>query len=485
MYDGKRVIIQPDASITVIQKESKAKIDMIEYNMRIALSKETIIPKIPSGSSIEKTRVRFTFRHVSGLYQIDMTQDTISNKIAFQFELEFLRKPTVDEIIALIAKFNKVRTNAQVGQNIVNRFNKVFENGYNKNPTFAFGGGRMPKSIKRHNIPYLTSYVVFPKPDGVSYFMFVIESGIYILNMTSLKKLGDIPNKSLLNTVILGELMDNNKFLAFDTLFYGGVDVREKDLFERLDYIKKIKDTYSSMTYFEQLPYFYNEEISISVQQAFNYMNELLPKNDGIIFRASYLPFVNNFAYKWKPMKHITIDFSVENVSDDTYKIFTYGDKNKELFTGTTAYPTNGIVTISKSVCQSLVGNDKIPDGTIIEFKYENGFKPVRTRPDKIKPNYIEVAKSTWEDIIDPISETQLLELTKYVLKPGDDFHNVHVVCTYLKLTNDPTIFNDLSSFLESSLITSIFFDVTYKGFHSGIRSTIILSLYEYFNVEK
>jgi hypothetical protein len=94
---------------------------------------------------------------------------------------------------------------------------------------------------------------------------------------------------------------------------------------------------------------------------------------------------------------------------DDQYYSLNVINKNNELeyFTDISE-PENKIYLIPKS--ENFKKND------IVEFEWNSEnkkFLPIRIRNDKIKPNFIEVARNIWNEIVNPITEKEFLTLFK------------------------------------------------------------------------
>ena len=120
-----------------------------------------------------------------------------------------------------------------------------------KNPIIIFN---KPYNLKRENFPLLleNNFLVFPKLDGVRYFMYVTEGFVYLINYTEFIKIGEI-DESLNETIIDGELIEN-KFYPFDLLFYRSRDFRHKTRLERIDIIQEFHNEINQKGENENIP---------------------------------------------------------------------------------------------------------------------------------------------------------------------------------------------------------------------------------------
>ena len=468
-------IISSTGEVTVIKKKNKGHVDLLDHGLRISLNSETILDGVPLQNMHDKVhtkqRVRNVFTANSGSYKIDLTKDTVlikskygkrdRHKDIFQYEVEYLIKPTFEQVMEMAAYLSGLNKNLQYNQYIVELYNKNFNLTY-QNRTIAYDGGAMPKNIKPFNIPYLTNYWTLVKPDGVSFFMFFSQHGVFMINKTTVYQVSQQPIQSLVNTVILGEWMEKTgTYLAFDTLIYHNEDVRQHFFDKRYTYIqdlaRSLQKEQLSFKY-EVLKCFTSDNVNENISGVFAHMNkEYRPDEvDGIIFKSPHEPFTSKFLYKWKPPQHNTIDFKTKLIGPDKYSLYSYGPGPTVppvLFTGTEEFPLDGSTVIPPQTVSEITGGETIiPDDSIVEFKYESmKFIPTRVRYDKVKPNFIGVAKGTWEDIKKPLSKEELLQLTVHTLDPAEPVqYNAMVVCNFLNITNDIRVFHELSSYLGS-----------------------------------
>lgn len=388
-----------------IMKTRKYKIDYKEYGIRVDLSKEKYIEKIPCNSKLilEKDRERIIFFDDTNFIKVDVTKDIVSDNIHYQAEIEFLRKPTIGELSNIIQYFSNINLKLKLYQKLVYDINKL-DHRRRKSPELF--SPSMPKSIKEEDIKHLHKYAITNKPDGVSlYLTFTINGNYYVgKTQTELFDINTIP--SLIGSVILGEKMKNGDFIVYDILRYKFKNIQRNYIIKRYEILKIVLSELNMYSNIKLLPIFYKKSLKNNIEDVFEYIKNIDYKNDGIIFKPLLKPHYNKCTYKWKPPEDLTIDFSTYKNEDNTYSLYCYGiDSSKVLFTGTIEYPcsTNHIINFSNN----------IEDGSIIEYKYlKNNFIPVRIRGDKIKPNFIEIANIIWKDIHNPITKDKLLSLS-------------------------------------------------------------------------
>lgn len=222
-------------------------------------------------------------------------------------------------------------------------------------------------------------------------------------------------------------------------MFHNAVDVRNNHFEERLTLAQNIVSelnlenisvkTFRTGNFFEAVKEVLEEEVPDGVV------------TDGIIFQPEEQSYRNQATLKWKPPQQLTIDFLLQPVGDeeDTYNLMTRekvdGVWMDRRFTGDSRNPYPGTVAIPGGVFQ-----DTSVSGRILEFRWvyatedddegqdgdatgsEGGFfEPYRFRTDREQANGLDVAKSVWRDINDPISAEDLMGETLKIMRK---YHN-------------------------------------------------------------
>lgn len=111
MYNNGIRVIKHGDTTTIVKKTKKNIINIKNIGVRIALSLEEKIKDVPYGDTHyfkTKNRIRNSFIHSSQQFKVDITCDKFYQNIHYQCELEFLRKPTNDEILKIIDKMNYI-----------------------------------------------------------------------------------------------------------------------------------------------------------------------------------------------------------------------------------------------------------------------------------------------------------------------------------------------------------------------------------------
>jgi hypothetical protein len=474
-----KTIITTDEVVTIIKK-IKVVEDFQQLGLRVALSSEKISNEtLDLQNTIQKERTRTTFYGEEYNYKIDLTMDQQDRFIHYQLEVEFIKGPSAQELKNMILWLHSFRQNLYQNQKVISSFNRHFiqDPKYKRSDKdMPFNGGVMPKNLKPYLVPFLNEYVITSKPNGISYFLyFSSKYGMYYINRTEIYLVSENPTPySLAESIVIGEFI-NKKFYAFDFLIYKGQDVRNKSATERhqmLNIVQKIV----GWTNFEILPLFYTGNLTQDLKAAFRYIeSEWTPEtNDGIILKPQNLPFNNPYVYKWKPLDDVTIDLSVRKINEEHYG-FAYDHRGLIPFEGSEKFPYSGRV--------DLAGLD-VPEYTIIEFKYEAPYlRAVRIRADKVKPNFIRVAISTWEDIHVPFSKEELIELSEFIIKSTDNLADItRKICGFLKTTKDPRIFEELNEYIDTDIVTKLFKGAANLGVKRNMGNELVPIISDYFS---
>jgi hypothetical protein len=482
-----KTIVTDDEIVTVYKKIKHVE-DFHRLGLRLSLGSEEIITEHNLLKINSKDRIRTTFTNKNNLYKIDMTLDKQNKKSFYQMEIEFISPPTFSEVKGILNWVFSIREKLYYYQRIVKEFNSKFTDDkryrvYDKD--IPYDAGAMPKNLKPFTVPFLNNYVITSKPNGISYFLyFSYIYGIYYINKTAMYKASDNPTpKEFDGTIILGEFVNKPdsgyKFYAFDLITYrNNKNIRMIDRHKILNYIKN----FLKWNNLEVIPMFYSGNIHDDIKAVFNYIeNEWSQEtNDGIILKPENLPFNNPFVYKWKPMMHITIDLSVKKKGDEFFG-YAYAEDELVLFTGSEKYPYSGKVNMENF--------KDVSEYSIFEFSYNPNTEILfasRLREDKIKPNFIGVAVSIWEDLKNPFTKAQLIELSKNIILKNDSLVDIaKKVCIYLHLTKDPIIFKELREYINSNLISQIFRGAATFGAKKSMGNELVPIINEYFSNSK
>lgn len=261
-----------------------------------------------------------------------------------------------------------------------------------------------------------------PKYDGVRFFLFFdkITKKAYLVNNFDIIYFGEYSNQYLDNIVLDGEFIDG-EFYAFDA-FTGpnGINAKELPFSERL---KIVKSSVNSATNpkIKELPNWDNLALGIlNIARASDGK-----ETDGLIFTSKDDKYFGK-NYKYKPTSLLTIDFHVAPGGI----LQSYNNEGVLVpFTGNAQFPFSGTVDSSLK--------------RIHEFRWnavDKVFEEIRERPDKKKPNHIDVANNVWNDINTPINENEFLEYIQKFSGVNYTVDDKNVIAKYFGLKEIETI---------------------------------------------
>lgn len=474
-----KTIVTSDEIISILKTVKNVQ-DFHRMGLRVALSSEKILDeRADLQTASRKERTRTTFYDDNLNYKIDLTMDQQDSRVHYQLEVEFLTAPSPDELKGMILWLYDFRQNLYYNQKLVASFNQHFS----RDPKYKradkdmpYNGGAMPKNLKPYLVPFLNEYAITSKPNGVSYFLYFSgKHGMYYMNRTEIHLISQSPTPyDLAESIIIGEAI-NDRFYAFDFLIYQGKDIRHLPSTRRHQMLSIVKEKLD-WSNFEILPLFYTGDLFKDLQAAFKYINmEWTPEtNDGIILKPQNLAFNNPYVYKWKPLEDVTIDLSIQKINEEYYG-FAYDKNGLVLFEGSSSFPYSGKVDL---------GSLEVPEYTILEFNYSGGaLRAVRVRSDKVKPNYIGVAVSTWEDIHVPFPKEELIELSQFVIKQEDTLADItRKICGFLKIARDPRVFSELNEYINTDVVTKLFKGAAVLGARKKRGNDLVPVLSDYFS---
>jgi len=420
-------------------------------NVRLSCSKEEVANK-PTGNityTRKITRNSFDF----GDYIIELSvvnsnnerdKDSKSfNETTYEVEIELVNRKDIQTIMQSLKKVLIIlypTTNflypRDEEQTVIKKYNSFFTEyiyeAKKRNPHFdtskLFLFENRAVNIKPNT--KLVNYTITNKLDGVNYFLFCCDTGIYLINKNDSEKISVNPviiNGKLLNCILVGELKDLG-FGIFDVLFVDKTDLTKIDgLFERLKYINFIDNINKLLTsnsgantsganpsgnyniYIKSIKYNPNNLMK-SLQEIVCYMYDQYSKfayeeNDGLIFTCVNGTFKQNKIYKYKWPSKLSIDFLIDNitvVSDilKTAKVYVQGKNNQILNFNTQRAELRTTLDVNKLSINPLF--NIIKNGDIVECVWDfdsSVWIPYKIRYDKDKPNFIDVAKDVFEDI--------------------------------------------------------------------------------------
>ena len=309
MFDTKnyRFYKNDDKIETIYMKKEKLNQITKEY-LRISFNKEIKLKQILDNNlkyERMKYRVSIPFEKI---FRFDFT---IENDKNYSVEIEILLEKVVlkeyQEQINKLIKFLDPIINI-FKENIFNTLFPPQPHTMNYSDLFIINSN---------------SYAVTDKADGIRAFLKIHNKKVLLINPKTKHIMGDYGKVNLGNTLIDGEFV-NNKFYAFDIMFFDNKDVRMLNLLERLTILKENINKIKIHLYLK-VKTFYTENIFQKSQEILN--TRFSYNIDGLIYTPIYQNYSNNELpiFKWK--KRHTIDVRVSYNRKDNYTYFIYGKR--------------------------------------------------------------------------------------------------------------------------------------------------------------
>jgi SAM-dependent methyltransferase len=428
------------------RKETKEKIDIVEYNVRISRAEEfKIVSFDETDCCYKREKDTYQYNTKDIRYDICVIRDGDGVETS-SVEIELTGKTTVNTFIQNI---EYVLRNIQNSYFLTKKseeeyvLKKYKELSSQKNPVFS---GMQPVTMSRTNMEQVMcgeQYTVTDKADGDRKLLIILPSGCYfITNNMKLEKTNFISNSENCNGSILdGEFINNNLYSVFDIMVYSGKDLRDNsdyNLIEREKILVNVITHITSDVFFIQAKKYLYGDVYSNSKLILDYFkrNNTPYKIDGLIFTPVNHPYqtkkTNLKLLKWKPSGINTIDFLItkKQISDTREEWILYSqESNRQVF-----FKPVGHEGVHK-VEMSIEDGREYYTNTVVEMYYKNGgFLPMRTRWDKTnneskKGNYITVALDIFKNILNPVTEDMITR--KRVVKKGKNelvsmrtFHN-------------------------------------------------------------
>lgn len=236
-------------------------------------------------------------------------------------------------------------------------------------------------------------YYITDKLDGIRRLLLFKDSKIYnVSSKLEFRQFKLTKGALLLDGTLLDTEYYKMKYYAFDVLFYNGKDVRDANLLERQEILKKIlKKVNSKKLLAKEYRRLECPEVLADIKSRSKLFKE--GELDGLIVvpNSKY----SDIVFKWKPSNLLSNDFKVKKTSDSLLLLV----QNGQIF-NFKGYPDIGKV--------SYMGKD-VKDEDVVEFVFENGkFKVLRVRPDKVKSNHISVILDNFKQMTRPAKPQDL-----------------------------------------------------------------------------
>lgn len=397
--------------------------DYEDYGFIISINEEKKVENITQKMKKVYTRIRNRHKFDIGKYVLDMTEIKTKNNTIYEIELEFTgQRVNVSQFAKHILYFYKFIYNTEYMYNndmvkrLVDQTNHII-NPNNKGGKYIINLTPKARNLNFTDLTYgsivaneVSDYYVGHKADGLYKKLVFNEDGIWLNNKDdySLILLGDYDNSLYDCEVVFNNGAYKYYILVFDCLIHNKKFLYEMNLTKRTSYINNITTDVDNISILEKpwklltLENFFTTMKQMTLEQ-----HSLDYPEDGFMFtfgkkytfNSDKLPLYKRKLVdypdlcKWKPYTKLTIDFRV--VNDNGYvTLYVYNPK------------TNSEVPyIVPNLSQQLY--DEKYNGYIVECIYDaicNTVIPVKIRYDKPGPNEMDIARSNWNNIIDPIS---------------------------------------------------------------------------------
>jgi SAM-dependent methyltransferase len=310
MFETKNYIIFQEDQNVIVTYIKKEKINQYTDDyLRLSFNKEEKLSQI-SDTNLKFQRMKYRLSLlVNEIFRFDFT---IINDKDYSVEIEILlkniksiehfetkHKEIVEMLFPIIKKME------------VNIFNNI-------NPP-------QPHSLNYSDLFIIASsnYTVTEKADGIRTFLKIHNNTAYLINPRTHKPIRSLGNINLGNTLIDGEYV-NERFFAFDLMYYNNKDYRDKNFLERLKILQENIHNIKIGLYIK-VKKFYMKNI---FENGAKILQERHPyKIDGLIFTPIYQSYNSDELpiFKWK--KRETIDVRVKYIRKDDFTYFIFGKK--------------------------------------------------------------------------------------------------------------------------------------------------------------
>lgn len=428
--DNIREIIE-DGKKTLQRKEKIMNID-IEFPSivaRLGKSTELVVNNSNLGSvQFKRKRERHSFSFDN--YNIELTL-ILSNPIVYEIEIEF--NDSEIPMLAVIEPLKQILKIIYPGRgsmmlksehdNVAQMWNEVFRDdiarknvNLKKGQFFRFE--LKPRNIKLKDVNNMIDMAVTNKLNGIGTNLFISKSAIYLVNTQSqvVEKVSSSSFSDYQGSIFPIEYKDDVCHI------YDCIKFKYRDVSHIKNHSKRLNNAVIFVQELEQgkldnrnnlkceIKFFkYSGDLEQDTKDIVRYMSDrygdkVMEHNDGIIFTPFFEQYLNNFTLKFKWIELMTIDFELINMTiHKNLKHFDLGVVNKD----------NDIGTFSKMDIEiSDPFYNEVHNGMIVECGYDmekNNWKIFKIRDDKVKPNFIGVAKDVFDDIEHPLELDKLI----------------------------------------------------------------------------
>jgi hypothetical protein len=401
-----------------------------DFNLRFSLSTETVVedPHINFRPEIVRTRFRYEYVYLNEYKYVLTVVIDDKNVRTFELEIEFVKIVEDSKIVRraievilpyIIADNNRVT----YLPNSLTQYLRKF-----KDELFSHSRIKevKPQNLTRKETPELQSsgYSVTNKLDGEHFFIISCEKGLFAINNRLVDMLKVLPMN---NTILDAELYKGN-FNVFDAMMIRGKNIMDIPHLERLKISEEIIDQFELVAEYDvsfRLKTFSKNLVDFS--NFFLNNPENMKDNDGLIYTSEF----GEDAKKWKYPEKMTLDFLLRYDGETrpgqpkffVYKLYLGESQGRIVdFQGTREFPLRHPNVYFSS--QPLINNG------IYELGYDKTqqkFIMFRNRPDKNIPNYYPTTgASVWNDMMNPYTKMELIDLLKVGNIPLVEYRKYH-----------------------------------------------------------
>lgn len=384
------------------------------YTIRYSSSKETTMD-CPDTSDVKNitsvlTRNRRRFEYDTGknyTYMFTQIKEKGGKDTKYEFEIEYdikkLSTQCIEDSLWLITDY--FQTNLTI-----DKVDSLLKGP--KAPFAQFDRDVRLMPPKPVNIKYdsyqtlrSNSYTVTNKLDGERFLLFFIDGYVYARQGDKVVCI-TVCDKELDNTLIDAEFF-KDQFHFFDCYMFQKRPLQHELLDRRLECAEEVAKTNHAL--------FVMKKFYKNLYKDTETLLGSLPKedNDGLIYTPQQIA-PNQPVFKWKFPEKMSIDFRVIQAGQDgakyKYYLCVYTPKDQK---GETMFEIDGRSAI-------YLSDTELENKTIYEFMYDKAVKKFvlhRPRPDKDRPNFVNVAIDVFKDMVHPFESHKLLELFKPMFK--------------------------------------------------------------------
>lgn len=383
----------------------------IEQNMDCPSEDVKENPDVKIVKVLERKRNRFEYDTGKGYtYMFTKIKDGTklkdkTDEIKYEFEIEYDIKKVSPELIqeSLWLITDLFQTNLSI--DTVDGLLKGPFSQFDKDARFMMPPKPVNIKLDSYQTLKINRYTVTNKLDGERFLLFFFNECVYVRQGEKVAYITNCP-KEFNNTLIDAEFF-KGQFYVFDCYIFKDRSLQRELLDQRLQFAEEVVQTHPDLFLMKK---FYKNLYKDTEDLLKN-----LPKedNDGLIYTPQQI-VQDQPVYKWKFPEKMSIDFRVLKMGQDgtkyKYYLCVYTPKDQK---GETHFET-------EYGSANYISDVELQDRAIYEFMYDKTTQTFilhRPRPDKDRPNFVNVANDVFRDMVHPFESYKLLELFKPMFK--------------------------------------------------------------------